>query len=79
MLTPERLVEFIAAARTDIPALLAEVRRLSAQIERVRGFHVPVTHDRKNGWWGDPFTSCYACRVDFPCPTIRALTEETHD
>ena len=33
--------EFIAAARTDVPALLAEVRRLQAAVERVRVLHVP--------------------------------------
>ena len=34
--------EFIAAARTDVPALLAEVRRLQAAVERVRELHKPV-------------------------------------
>jgi len=33
--------EFIAHARTDIPALLAEVRRLQAAADRVRALHVP--------------------------------------
>ena len=33
--------EFIAAARTDVPALLAEVRRLQAAVERVRELHGP--------------------------------------
>ena len=33
--------EFIAAARTDVPALLAEVRRLQAAVERVRELHRP--------------------------------------
>lgn len=28
--------EFIAAARTDVPALLAEIERLRAEVERVR-------------------------------------------
>ena len=36
--------EFIAAARTDVPALLAEVRRLQAAVERVRDRQgVPMT------------------------------------
>ena len=36
-----RDAEFIAASRTDVPALLAEVRRLQAAVERVRALHVP--------------------------------------
>ena len=36
--------EFIAAARTDVPDLLAEVRRLQAAVERVRDRQgVPMT------------------------------------
>ena len=33
--------EFIAAARNDVPALLAEVRRLQDAVERVRELHRP--------------------------------------
>ena len=56
--------EFIAEARTDVPALLAEVRRLQAAVERVRELHVPD---------GEGF--CRACDygTQHPCPTIAAL------
>ena len=66
----------------------AEVKRLTAKVERVRALHHP--HDHRdasaiNGPWhccasvllgniveGD----CDECRCAYPCPTIRALDEE---
>lgn len=74
--TPED-AEFIAHARTDVPALIAEVERLRAQIERVRGTHKPVEIEPSD-------TICGQCSnllpngrylpiVEYPCPTIKAL------
>ena len=79
-MTPERLAEISErltaprlgrsmARETDldllaIRALLAEVRRLQAAVERVRELHVPD---------GEGF--CRACDygTQHPCPTITAL------
>ena len=50
----------------DVPALLAEVRRLQAAAERVREMHA-----------GEPYAQgpdyCDECEHKWPCPTIRAL------
>ena len=59
-------VEFIAAARTDLPALTAAVRDVLA-------LHKPVQYGTS------PLLVCQHCRtrqgnrVAHPCPTVRAL------
>ncbi|MFH9072716.1 hypothetical protein [Streptomyces alboflavus] len=63
---------FVAAARTDVPALLTEVRRLHAALEEIRHLHKD-----------SPMGPCPLCidadaaaaggdgLVPFPCPTAR--------
>ena len=51
--------EFIAHARTAMPALVAAV-------ERVQALHTPWTNPT-----GHPY--CKECLLAHPCPTIRAL------
>lgn len=51
--------EFIAHARTAVPALVAAV-------ERVQALHTPWTNPT-----GHPY--CKECLLAHPCPTIRAL------
>jgi hypothetical protein len=63
---------FIAAARTDIPALLDQVRRLTAALEQIRHLHKD-----------SPMGPCPICidadaaaaggdgLVPYPCPTAR--------
>ena len=41
-----------------------ENARLRAAVERVRAVHIPVGYD---------VDLCWACRCDYPCPTLRAL------
>jgi hypothetical protein len=55
--------EFIAHARTDVPALLAEVKRLREQVERMRGLleaagpiHLGCPNLQKVDW-------CPWCRI----------------
>jgi hypothetical protein len=66
------LGEFVAAARTDVDALLAEVRRLNGQLEQIRHLHKD-----------SPMGPCPVCidadaaaaggdgLVPYPCPTAR--------
>lgn len=74
---PARTAEFIAAARSDVPALIAEVERLRAQLDEVKALHT----DSIIG----PCPSCYRPAdvsdtddglVWWPCPTLRALGKE---
>ena len=70
--------EFIAHARTDIPALIAEVERLRDIVDRVRELHRAVDVEPSE-------TICHECSMqlpngtyfgklaDYPCDTIRAL------
>ena len=58
---------FIAHAREDIPALLAEIDRLNATIQRVRELH-----SSEGRTWAD-FDTCADCHKAYPCPTTRAL------
>ncbi len=48
--------EFIAHARTDVPALVARVRELEAAVERVRAIEVAdrVDHSQHVGAGGEP-------------------------
>ena len=70
--------EFIAAARDDVPRLLAGVRRLQAADERVRALHRPVDIEPSDTICGE---CSYGLRngrylppvVEYPCPTIAAL------
>lgn len=69
---------FIAAARDDVPRLLAGVRRLQAADERVRALHRPVDIEPSDTICGE---CSYGLRngrylppvVEYPCPTIAAL------
>lgn len=70
--------EFIAHARQDLPALVAEVERLQGVVERVRELHRAVDIEPSE-------TVCHECSVEmfdghyfadaieWPCATIRAL------
>lgn len=78
---------FIAAARTDVPALLDEVRRLSRLVDDVLALHSPAP-----GWeeqWHDPdeamrngWPVCAGCKTDVSfntlrgCPTRRVILGE---
>jgi hypothetical protein len=68
---------FAAAARTDVPTLLAEIRRLCTVNAQARSLHQPIAGD------GGPY--CQTCTqeeqqpppigwwVPFPCPTAQTL------
>ena len=47
--------EFIAHARDDVPALLAEVRRLRAMEQRVRALHHPVPAPTSQHYHCEPY------------------------
>ena len=81
--------EFIAHARTDIPALIAEVERLRGIVDRVREVHapevqtvsVPVFDEFDSPTQTD--TYCAGCggwgssqKLHRLCPTIRALEDQ---
>lgn len=59
-------MEFAAAARTDVPALLDEVERLRAAVARVAHVHRRNEHHPHY---------CVTCRAPHPCSTIRALDQ----
>ena len=74
--------EFIAHARSDAPALLAEVRRLQAAGERVRALHRPVDIEPSDTICGEcsyrmPNGRYLQPVVEHPCPTIAALDAAT--
>ena len=85
--TPDWLAadaEFIAHARDDVPALLAEVRRLQAAEQRVRALHHPVPAPTSQHYRCEPYEcdragegelrdECGECGRWYPCPTIDAL------
>ena len=58
--------EFIAHARTDVPRLVAEAKRLQAAVERVRELHAGKAYAQGPDY-------CDECEHKWPCPTIRAL------
>jgi len=60
------LPEFIAHARTDIPALIAEVKALRGKVAAVVAMH--HVHDHH----GD-YAFCAECSDEYPCATIRTL------
>ena len=68
--------EFIAHARSDVPALLAEVRRLRAAAERVRELHEWYCAGCEGT---DPECGpmCRHCYDPWPCATIAALDGES--
>ena len=61
--------ELYEHAPEDIRALIAEVERLTAQIDAVREHHVPV----EANYYAATVTECCSCPGPWPCPTIRAL------
>lgn len=72
--------EFVAAARTDVPALVAEVRRLRAALEQIRHLHkdspmgpCPVCID------ADAIAEGRDGLVAYPCPTARLSGAEDCD
>lgn len=74
--------EFIAHARTDVPALLALVREQQAKIERVQALHSKTCDISGSNCEAvaDPSMKCTMlvcgpCGESWPCPTITALTE----
>lgn len=72
----EELAEFIAHARADVPALLAEVDRLRAQRDATLALHAPTT-TLPLYFSGDTGlrTVCSVCSTPPPCSTRRALGE----
>ena len=69
---------------TDVPALLAEVRRLRAMEQRVRALHRPVDIEPSDTICGECSyrmpNGRYLQQVDYPCPTLAALDgDEYHD
>ena len=69
---------------TDVPALLAEVRRLRAMEQQVRALHHPVPAPTSQHYHCEPYEcdragegelrdECDECRRWYPCPTIVAL------
>lgn len=76
----EEDAKFIAAARTDVPNLVAEVRRLQGQIVAVEKLHRPSTE--KVDGAGVTYRMCLHCtyinrygQQRYPCPTIRIVGE----
>ena len=76
--------EFIAHARGDVPALVAEVRRRMATEQRVRALHHPVPAPTSQHYHCEPYEcdragegelrdECGECGRWCPCPTIDAL------
>lgn len=68
--------ELIAAAVNALPGLLdaaAERDALAAKVERVRALHFGeyVEDEDQN--------RCFECGDDWPCPTIRAITDPDTD
>jgi len=64
--------EFIAHARTDIPALLAMVREQRAVIERAKALHIREVIAVHEGYGEEAW--CPNCRVHWPCEDYAALT-----
>jgi hypothetical protein len=59
--------EFIAHARTDVPDLVVEVRRLRAERDAALALHQP-TEDQYTDQW------CAECGGGWECATVRALS-----
>ena len=64
--------------RIDVPALLAEVRRLQSADEQVRALHHPVEIEPSETICGEcsyrmPNGRYLQPVVEYPCPTISAL------
>lgn len=66
--------EFVTASREDVPVM-------ADALLRVLDLHRAVMNDRRNGWLGDPYESCWGCGMGWPCATVRAVTGEdsNHD
>ncbi len=65
--------EVIESRLAEVPALLAERDALAAKVERVRALHFGeyVEDEDQN--------RCFECGDDWPCPTIRAITDPDTD
>lgn len=71
--------EFVAAARTDVPALVAEVCRLHAQVAAVAAVHEKGEHNGlaiclhcASQMFPPPETGIWS-ESAYPCATLRAL------
>ena len=69
----EELALLVAANPAVVLALLAEREALAAKVERVRALHFGeyVEDEDQN--------RCFECGDDWPCPTIRAITDPDTD
>ncbi len=75
--TAEDYIGTLAASASDVPALVAEVRRLRAADEQVRALHHPVDVEPSETICGECSyrmpNGRYLPVVEHPCPTIAAL------
>jgi hypothetical protein len=76
--------ELIAHAPEDISHLLGEVERLSAQVQRVRAIHQPVEIEPSETICGEcsfriPNGRYFGKVVEWPCPTLIALDDDTRE
>lgn len=60
--------EFIAAARTEVPWLVSELRKAHVVFERLRELH-----DTWNADIPDVVAECGECKDDWPCRTLRQI------
>ena len=75
-----RCAQCEAPTSRTLPDLLDEIKRLTAQVERVRELHDDGYWECANPQHTNPNVGCPECReictscgYDCPCPTIRAL------
>ena len=65
----EQLAEFIAHARTDVPALVEQVAALAAELERVRAVVERIRDCHDDGREG------VCCGQAYPCETVYHLDD----
>lgn len=68
--------EFIAHAREDVPALIAEVRRLRAAVESVLALHPWRCQGCETSEPEHCGPECGSCYEPWPCPTVAAIEGE---
>lgn len=71
---PKEDAEFIAAARSDVPHLVAALRA-------VLGLHQPreVVKGASTAWMLGASEECNHCHREWPCPTVRAIEDALGD